>query len=77
MTIFFRIWKTFLALDAPLELNVKNKESVVYYIESHKYAIFSKAQALNIFKDIEIEVKIFLVRFLFYLRSIIIIKSRT
>ncbi|KAI8080897.1 hypothetical protein BDF21DRAFT_361696 [Thamnidium elegans] len=59
-SIVHRIWKTFLALGAPLELNVKNKESVVYYIESHKYAIFSKVQALNIFKDIEIEVKIFL-----------------
>jgi hypothetical protein len=57
----FRIWKTFLASDAPLELNVKNKEEIGHFIQFHKWGIISKSQALELFKSAETEVKIFLV----------------
>ncbi|KAI9485713.1 MAG: hypothetical protein EXX96DRAFT_546179 [Benjaminiella poitrasii] len=59
-SIVNRIWKTFLAADAPLELNVKNKESVGNYIQSHKWGIMSKKEAIDVFKEVELEVKIFL-----------------
>ncbi|KAL9554933.1 hypothetical protein MBANPS3_002590 [Mucor bainieri] len=57
-----RIWKTFLVENAPLELNVKNKQAIGDEIKSHRWGILTKKEALDLFRDAEIEVKIFLVR---------------
>lgn len=48
--------------NAPLELNVKNKQAIGDDIKSHRWGILTKKEALDLFKDAEIEVKIFLVR---------------
>lgn len=48
--------------NAPLELNVKNKRAIGDDIISHRWGILTKKEALDLFKDAEIEVKIFLVR---------------
>ncbi|KAL0143998.1 hypothetical protein V8B55DRAFT_1482594 [Mucor lusitanicus] len=55
-----RIWKTFLVENAPLELNVKNKQAIGDEIKSHRWGILTKKEALDLFKDAEVEVKIFL-----------------
>ncbi|KAI8639862.1 hypothetical protein BD408DRAFT_391541 [Parasitella parasitica] len=55
-----RIWKTFLVKDAPLELNVGSKQAIGDKIKSHRWGIITKRDAIDIFKDAEAEVKIFL-----------------
>lgn len=56
-----RIWKTFLIENAPLELNVKNKQAIGDEIKLHKWGIITKTHAIDLFRDAESEVKIFLV----------------
>ncbi|KAI8087908.1 uncharacterized protein B0P05DRAFT_530617 [Gilbertella persicaria] len=55
-----RIWKTFLAKGAPLELNVQSKESIEEYIQSHKWGFLDKDEVIDHLKEIEAEVKLFL-----------------
>lgn len=43
------------------------KEKIDDFIQVHKWAILSKRQALDIFKEAETEVKIFLVSFFFFI----------
>jgi hypothetical protein len=62
VNLMYRIWKTFFADDAPLELNVKRKDEIEQFIQTHKWGIILKREALDIFKDAETEVKIFLVK---------------
>ncbi|CEP19547.1 hypothetical protein [Parasitella parasitica] len=50
-----RIWKTFLAENAPLELNVANKQAIADKIKSHRWGIFTKRDALDMFKEAESE----------------------
>ncbi|KAI7902737.1 uncharacterized protein BX663DRAFT_510308 [Cokeromyces recurvatus] len=59
-TIVNRIWNAFLIAGAPFELKVKNKESVGDCIQAHKWGIMTNKEALYIFKDVEMEVKMFL-----------------
>ncbi|GAN02637.1 pyridine nucleotidedisulfide oxidoreductase domain containing protein [Mucor ambiguus] len=55
-----RIWKTFLVENAPLELNVKNKQAIGDEIKSRRWGILTNKEALELFKGAETEVKIFL-----------------
>lgn len=61
-----RIWKTFLAHDSQLEINVYGKEEINQYLEAHKWGIISKDEAIRLFSDAEREVKQFLVKILTY-----------
>jgi|JXWR01.1.fsa_nt_gb hypothetical protein len=61
-----RIWKTFLAHDSQLEINVYGKEEINQYLESHKWGIISKDDAIRLFSNAEREVKQFLVRTITY-----------
>jgi hypothetical protein len=48
--------------DSLFELNVTNKEKIEKYILMHKWGTFLKEETLEVFKEAETEVKIFLVR---------------
>jgi hypothetical protein len=48
--------------DSLFELNVTNREKIEKYIQMHKWDTFLKEETLEIFKEVETEVKIFLVR---------------
>ncbi|KAI7872825.1 hypothetical protein BDF14DRAFT_1960819 [Spinellus fusiger] len=59
-SIVHRIWRTFIDLGAPLELDVKSAKQVGQAIKSMKWAIFSKEKAISIFSSTEKEVRAFL-----------------
>lgn len=54
--IFRRIYNTFIAVNAPLEINVKTQELVKERLSTIQWAIFTRDQALGILKETEEEV---------------------
>ncbi|EPB90904.1 hypothetical protein HMPREF1544_02322 [Mucor circinelloides 1006PhL] len=54
--IFRRIYNTFIAVNAPLEINVKTQELVRERLSTVQWAIFTRDQALDILKETEEEV---------------------
>ncbi|KAI8379768.1 uncharacterized protein BYT42DRAFT_569957 [Radiomyces spectabilis] len=55
--VIHRLWRTFIALGAPLELNITNREEIGAAIQAHKWDIVSNQCALDIFHDAELQVR--------------------
>ncbi|KAI9262830.1 hypothetical protein EDC94DRAFT_607507 [Helicostylum pulchrum] len=54
--IFTRIYDTFVVLDAPLELNVNTQESVKDQLQSLRWSVITRDDALDLLKETEQEV---------------------
>lgn len=51
-----RIYDTFVVLDAPLELNVNTQESVKDQLQSLRWSVITRDDALDLLKETEQEV---------------------
>jgi hypothetical protein len=57
-----RIYKTFIMVGAPMELNISTQDQVKRKMESLRWSIVNREEALDTLKDTEIEVLALLVR---------------
>ncbi|KAG0167927.1 hypothetical protein DFQ30_005515 [Apophysomyces sp. BC1015] len=55
--VVHRIWKTFIALGAPLELSIENSDQIGREIHAYRWDIMTKQKALQIFQDAERQVE--------------------
>ncbi|KAL0093770.1 alternative NADP(H) dehydrogenase [Phycomyces blakesleeanus] len=56
-SIVHRIWRTFIALGSPLELDIKDAKAIGSAIEAMRWAILTKEKALDIFSEAERDVR--------------------
>ncbi|CAO3626459.1 unnamed protein product [Cunninghamella echinulata] len=52
-----RIWKTFIEVGSPLEINISDRNEIINQLKSSKYKILSVNDALEIFHKAEIEIR--------------------
>ena len=62
VTLFVRIYKTFLAPGSPFELNVTTQDQVRENIRSLQWAIVDRVDAVAILEETEVQVLDMLVR---------------
>lgn len=61
LTLYCRIYDTFIALDSPLELNIATRERVEKKFKSLQWSVITRDDALSMLRETEDEVLTMLV----------------